>query len=117
MVKKAVKLLNERKGTDLKIISVIPCDSYGAAVWLRSPTKFASAPHSHLMPLRFVNNWFDPDETVNIDLHAEYGKLDGDQKVLARLIFAIYAVWLGDGSTYAGLQQMEDIKIKKKASD
>lgn len=69
------------------------------------------------MPLTFSDNWFDPDETVATDLHADYGALKGDQKVLARLIFAIYAVWLGDGSTYAGLQQMEDIKIKKKASD
>ena len=115
IVTKAVEILNERKGTDLKIELIEPHDDReGVVVHLFSPTKFTKAVVKNLELLTFAANWFDPDGAIMVDGHTDYGELEGDQKVLARMIFAIYVIWLGDGSFYHGKDLM---KAKKKASE
>lgn len=109
---KATVLLNKKKNLDLSLAHMRPF--YGGSGSSDDITGLGTDIMSmgfkeskHLIEALFSWDHFDPQQRVAwIDDYVDYGKLSGDDKVVARLAFWLYCAYLGGGWYATGRRKL-----------
>ena len=111
---KATYLLNSKKKTDLALAHIKPNYYNGTSTIVGLETNVMSSAFDrpgHLIEELFSLEYFDPQARVaQLDDYTDYGKLSGDDKVVARLAFWLYCVYVGKGWFASGRSEL----MKKK---